>query len=276
MMKIVLYLLLSIPVVCAATDLKPWFGNQNEVEMRATLLYQNFDSLATTAHHRKHNENDEFLTLSAAYPFKCYCGEFEVTTANTHHQNYRWDSFRVTGRYQLKSEAEGNPISAVAGITVCEAFSRALHDLSSFHHGHIECEATLSFGKKFGYPCTNDYIFRWWNVLGYGFGDVGSGWVREDAAFEYKYNERHQFRGFVNTLWGTGNNRLNPHDFKGYGSIKHQSIDVGARYGYIMGCYGTLSIQYARRVYAHNFPKNANLVLLEYYLPFGVQVSTSY
>ena len=274
MIKNVLLLFLTLPLLCAATDLKPWFGNEYEFEFRASFLYQNFNSLSTASHHRfKHTENDGFLTLSIAYPFKHYCGEFEATVADTRVQNYRWDNFRLTMRHQLLSEDEGDIITLTTGLTLTEPFSLALHDLSSFHHGHFEAEATVSLGQEFGFP---DYICRWWNVVGIGTAEEGSPWIREDAACEYKYEDRHLFRGFMNTLWGTGHKGLHPYKFKGYGSIRHQSVDLGVRYGYVLGCYGTLSIAYARRVFAYNFPRNTNLVLLEYYLPFGMQVFTNY
>ncbi len=273
-----LSLFLFITAICAATDLKPWFGNEYETEIRATVLYQNYHSISAPHHHaHKRNENDRFTTFSAAYPFRRYCGEFEVTSANTRHQKYRWDNFRVTGRHQWASEIDGDPLSMVAGLTLTEPLSRALHDISSFHHGHLEGEIHFSLGKKYGYPqCCKDYLYRWWNVIGFGIADVGSPWVRGDAAFEYNYDGINQFRGFINTLWGLGRNNLRIHRFKGYGSIEHKSVDLGIRYGYTLGCFGTLSLQYAHRVYAYNFPKNANLVLLEYYFPFGTQNPSTY
>ncbi len=265
-------LFLFIPFFCVATDLKPWFGTEYEAEIRATLLYQNYDSLAIPHHNSfKHKRNDAFMTLSATYPFRRYCGEFEATAADTRHQKYRWDNFRITGRYQWMDETDGFPLSLVTGITLTEPFSRALHDISSFHHGHIEAEAHLSFGKKYGYSCSNFYIFRWWNVTGIGKAEEDHPWYREDVACEYNYGDVHQFRGFVHTLWGTGKKNLHPHHFKGYGDIKHKSVDVGFRYSYTLGCWGIWSIQYARRVYASNFPENANLALIEYYYPFGSQ-----
>lgn len=272
-----LFLLLFIPLLCEATDLKPWFGNEYEVEIRAKILYQNYDSISIP-HHRsfKHNENDAFMTLSAAYPFKRYCGEFEATAADTRYQRYRWDNFRITGRYQWLTEAHGDDFTLVTGITLTEPFSRALHDISSFHHGHIEGEFTLSFGQKYGFPCSNDYVFRWWNVTGVGTSDVGEPWAREDLACEYNYEDIHQLRGFVHTLWGFGKRNLRPHHFKGYGKINHKSVDLGIRYSYSLGCWGTVSIQYARRVFAYNFPENANLALFEYYFPFGSQPSCYY
>lgn len=269
MNKLKLFLILIfVPHLCWATEHKPWFGNEYEAELRATLLYQNYDSYGRDA-------NDLFTTLSAAYPFRRYCGEFEVTAAHTHHQNHRIDNFRITGRYLWLDDTDSDPYSLVTGITITEPLSRALHDISSFHHGHIEGEVFLSAGKKYGYPCSADYLFRWWNVIGVGVADESCAWFREDAAFEYNYDDVHFFRGFMNSSWGTGNHRLHPHDFKGYGNIQHRSIDLGLRYSY-NSCWGTFSIQYERRVYAHNFPKNANLVLFEYYLPIGNQTSITY
>lgn len=272
-----LCLFLFVPFICEAADLKPWFGNEYEVELRATLLYQNYSSISIPFHHSiKRHANDGFITLSATYPFKRYRGEFEATAAYTQHQKGRWDNFRITGSYLWLDELEDDPLNLVTGIILTEPFSRALHDISSFHHGHIDGEFFLSYGKKYGCPCSKDYISRWWNVIGIGIADFGSPWIRGEAAWEYNFYDAQQLRVFVNTLWGIGKNYIDPHHFKGYGKIKHKSVDLGIRYGYTMGCWGTLNLEYARRVFAYNFPHNANLVLLEYYYPFGTQVYTNY
>jgi hypothetical protein len=269
--------LLWVPFLCEATDRKPWFGKAYEAEIRADLLYQNYREISIP--HKvniKRNENDEFMTLSAAYPFMRYCGEFEATAANTRRQHFRWDNFRFTGRYQWLNEGDGSAFSLVTGITLTQPFSKALHDISSFHHGHIEGEFDLSIGKNYGYCEDTYHSFCWWNVIGIGTSDIGSPWVRGDAGCEYSYEDAHRLRGFINTLWGLGKNNLKHHHFKGYGSIRHKSVDLGIRYGYSLGCWGTLSFEYARRVYASNFPENVNLVLLEYYFPFGNQPFTTY
>lgn len=266
-----------ISSICQGTDFKPWFGNEYEVELRALGVYQNYDDLAVS-HKRdsKHVENDAFMTFSAAYPFRKFCCEFETTLADTRHQHGRLDNFRLTGRYQLLDEQEGDFLSVVVGLTVTQPLSRALHDISSFHHGHIEEENTLSFGKKYGDIGLKDYRYRWWNVFGIGLSDIGSPWMREYAAFEYRYEELHQFRAFINTLWGTGSEKLLRYCFIGYGHIAHRSVDIGLRYEYDSNGWGALSVQYARRVYASNFPENANLISLEYYFPFGSQSTCVY
>lgn len=271
-----LFLLLMAPFICCATDLKPWFGNDYEAELRVTTLFQSYDSLQIPNYHPyAYFSNDTFTTLSAIYPFKRYSGEFEITGAHTHHQSHCIDNYRITGRYKWLDDIE-NRFSLVTSITLGEPMTRALNDVSSFHHGHIEGEACVSFGKKYGFPCSKNYIFRWWNVIGIGIAEEGSTWYRTDAAWEWNFRNRYQLRGFVNMLWGTGKNNLNPHGFRGYGSIRHQSIDFGIRYAYTIVGWGTLNFQYARRVYAYNFPENTNLLLFEYYYPFGTQVHTSY
>lgn len=267
--------LLLLPAICPATDLKPWFQKDCEVEIRATALYQNFNSIATPHHSRRYQGQDAFMTLSAEYPFKRYCGEFEAMAAYTRHQKGRWDSFRFTGRYQWLNEIDQDPFSLVTGLTVIQPLSRALHDISSFHHGHIELEVHLSFGKQYHLHC-NDYLYRWWCILSYGTANVGSDWFRSDLACEYKYAEAHHFRGFMTTLTGWGHQDLCIHTFKGYGPIKHRSVNVGVRYSYEMDCWGTLSLEYARRVYAYNFPEDANFILFEYKVPFGVQYNFDY
>ncbi len=48
----------------------------------------------------------------------------------------------------------------VVGIILTEPYSRALHDVSSFHHGHLEGEFNIAVGMKYGCPCSRDYLFR--------------------------------------------------------------------------------------------------------------------
>lgn len=276
MRSLVIFLFIFISFICEATDLKPWFGNQYEAELRFLFLYQNYFSISISNQHDfKRDENDKFITLSIAYPFKRYCGEFEVVGADTRHQKHNVDCFRISARYQWLDDAK-DPFSLVTSIIVTEPQTRALKDVSSFHHGYLEGEFCISFGKQYGYPGTKEYRSRWWGIFGVGGADEGQPWFRGDAAYEYKLRGVHLFRGFLHTLWGAGHKNLEPKHFKGYGAIKHRSVDVGGRYGFITPCMGTLYFEYARRVYAHNFPKNANLVLLEYYFPFGTQGFTSY
>ncbi len=264
--------LIVFPATNWTTDLKPWFRNDSEVVLRTKLLYQNYDSIATPHHSFKQSDKGAFWSLSAEYPFRRYCGEFEATTAYTFKQKGgRWDNFRFTGRFAWLNEMYGDSLSLVTGLTFTQPFSRALHDISSFHHGHFEGELHLSLGQQYGFQDIDDYRFRWWSIFSAGQADEGNNFYKVDLAGEYKYHNSH-FRGFMHTLMGAGNvnlTRKRIKHFAGYGCIKHRSIDLGFRYELLMGQWGTLAIQFARRVFAYNFPENANLLLLEYRLALG-------
>src|SRR5437868_908175 len=150
MFKIKIFLLCMIPFSIQATNLIPWFGNIYEAELRASGLYQNYDRISSGHHTYKRNANDYFLTLSAEYPFKRYSGEFEATGARTHKQQpIRLDNVRITGRYLWTDQLEGDPFNIVSGIIVDLPLTHAVHDPSSFHHGHIEGELNVAFGKKY-------------------------------------------------------------------------------------------------------------------------------
>jgi hypothetical protein len=269
------HFLLWIPFLCWGIDVKPWINNEYEVEIRTELLCQHFNSVQIPHHDLKRNESDYFLSLSAAFPFRRYRGEFEITGAQTHHQNHRIDNFRISFAYSAMDDREGDPFSLMGGMILSEPLSRALHDISSFHHGHLNAEFFLSVGKDIEFLCDDDNLFRWWNVCGLGCTDFGASWIREDCACEWR-QEVQYIRLFANTLWGLGKRDLRLNCFKGYGPIQHRSVDIGIRYGCCFSGIGTLSVQYARRVYAHNFPENANLILFEYYLPFGSQDPSTY
>jgi hypothetical protein len=273
-----LWALCVLPALCNAADLRPWFGKEYEVELGLSLLYQNYSSLATSCRRQAtQGSNSAFLTLHAQYPFRLYCVEFEATAAASCRQHPGWDNFRLIGRRQLLRESEGLPATLTAGFILTQPLTRALHDISSFHHGHLEGEAFLSLGKSYG-GCAEDedFSFRCWAVGGIGTADVGLPWIRADAACEYNIRNKHKWRLILNTLWGNGKKPLNPCHFKGYGCIHHQSIDCGLRYTYGPCCCGELRAQYLQRVYARNFPDNAHLLFFEYCYPFGVQLPYDY
>ncbi|MDE3046793.1 MAG: hypothetical protein KGI83_00410 [Verrucomicrobiota bacterium] len=57
--------------------------------------------------------------------------------------------------------------------------------------------------------------------------------------------------------------------FHGYVKIRYKSIDVGVRYGYRLGVYGTLRFAYVRRVLAKSYPQQVNSFIFSYLLPFS-------
>lgn len=272
--------LILLPAYIIATDFSPWMTRDFEIEARATALYQTYPRVTTPEGALHHRGDDRFYTLSAESTVSCIpifdqtlCGfnvEFETTIADTHHQHPCIDNFRLTARYLLLDDVmDEDPVTLVVGATMTQAFKHSLHDISSFHHGQIEGELHFTIGKE--EPFMEYWLTRKWAVFGVGMGDIGSVWLRGDAVWERNWLEQHQVRLFMHSLWGLGGDNISLiKSFRGYGPISHHSVDLGARYTYIFCNYATFSFEYSRRVYARNFPEQANLYLISYVYPFGL------
>lgn len=269
-MKLRLWLstILLAPTVLCGTDLTPWLTTDFEIQSRATVLYQTYPYVNATRRKIGNGADDFFSTLSIGGAAFGYSAEVEATLANTRKQHSDCDNVRLTGRYRVFDDIEGeDPVTLTAGLTVTQAFRHSLFDVSSFHHGQIEGEAHVAIGKET--PFQSLWLSRWWSVLGIGMGDKGCAWLRGDVSWERNWCNQHMARVFMHSLWGFGHYNLSNHKkFKGYGPINHQSIDLGGRYTYIFDIGATLSIEYAYRVYALNFPARANLVRLSFLYPF--------
>jgi hypothetical protein len=265
-----IFILTCLPFLMHATELKPWYGNSLVLESRSKVLYQQFNKLATT-HDRKYVSNDVFLTESLNVYLAQYAAEVEMTLAKTHKQHFNIDCLRLTGRYQFMDTVIDDPYSLVAGLTITQAGKPALYDPASFHHGLVNFEAHLSVGKEIASYHT--WLHRYFTVLGVG---ISSGppkskpWFRADFGYLHNFCDAQQIELFINTLFGLGRHNLKVHSFRGYGPVRHQSVDLGVRYTKVLECGAKLIGEYSYRVWAKNFPKNANRVEIAMYYPLGL------
>lgn len=263
-------ILLAASTLSEATELMPWFDTNLQIEARTSYTFQTYPSLAGNRHCRHYSSDDSFLTASLYLSaLEMLNLELELTAAETHKHDFGFDNFRLTARYLWLDDIIGDPVSLITGLTVTQAVHRSLHDPSSFHHGKIEAELHASLGREL--TCHDTWILRWWGALGIGQADVGWPWIRGNFTTEVRVADGQWARGFIHTLWGLGHKSIHsPHSFHGYGPIRHQSIDLGAGYDYRFDIWGTLSLEYAFRVYARNFPKHANRITISYLYPFGI------
>lgn len=255
---------------CAeSTERQPWLGNLYEFEFRPSLLYQSYSHLSSGSSSIKYSSDDLFLNLSLSNSVERFGLEGELVGAKTRRQRYCVDQIKLTGRAVLQDDIAGDPISVIAGLSLSEAFRPALHDVSSFHHGYSEAELFLSVGKEKTFE--SDWVSRWWALFALGTAaDRGSPWVRFNLACERAFCERQEIRLFLNTLWGTGHKQLRFCHFKGYGSVQHQSIDLGFRYTYLLDFFGTASLEYSYRIHSRNFPENTHQLLAQVLYTFGL------
>ena len=214
-----------------------------------------------------------FNVGSAYYNYRTHrnwYAEADLVLATNSRQHFGMDSCFLAGRYHLMDDVGlEDPISLVVGGQLTKATKHGLHNPGSFHHGQFEMGVFVSAGKEF--DCGEFWVWRGWGSLGMGLADVGSPWLVGSLHLENNYRDVHRFTMSLDGLYGMGGDSLHPHMcFKGYGSIRHHSLDAGLSYGYTFDWEGTLSIAYAHRIYARNFPSNVNMFLLSINYPFSL------
>jgi hypothetical protein len=253
---------------CEAIEYTPWLGNFSEFEWRNSLLYQHYSHVASHSTFVKRHADDVFFTTSLSNALPDFGVELELTAARTRKQRGDIDNFRFAGRYVWLDDVAGDPISLTTGAVLTQCFISSLKDISSFHHGRGEAEVFVSLGKEKAQGV--EWGSRYWTVLGIGVADRGSAWVRNNYGFDCRLCQLQEIRLLVNTLWGMGHQRLRLHDFEGYGSLQHQSVDVGVRYTYLIDYVGNISLEYTYRPYARNFPAHTQRVMLTFLYTFGI------
>lgn len=265
-----IFSLVLLPLFVGATEFAPWFGRYGEIELRTTAFFQFYPYIATPIHPNCYSSFDQFCNLSVVSSVDTVSAEAELSFANTRHRSFGFDCVRLTGRYLLMNDIIGDWLSLTAGVTLIGAGYQALRDLSSFHHGTLELETHIAFGKEVSSHCY--WVQRWWGFFAYGVANKGKPWLRGDLTWEKNLCDLQQIQVSVHSLWGIGNRNI--FDFKhfpGYGPFRHRSVELGFRYTFILKRLdGRFSLEYARRLYAQNFPAAANRVMLRLYFPFGL------
>jgi hypothetical protein len=159
-------------------------------------------------------------------------------------------------------------VSLTTGASLRFTNSASLHDVSCPSHANFDFEVNFSLGKEF--DVSDAFAWRLWGFGAIGHANLGSPWVRAIAALETNYDDQHKFAFFAEGSNGYGRHRtVFVDDFNGYAKIRQKSIDVGARYGYRIGVWGTLRFEYTRRVLAKSCPEEVNNFIFSYLLPFS-------
>lgn len=252
-----------------AVNYQPWLGNVYEFEWQNDLIYQNFSKVASNSQLKKYSSNDFFLSSRLSNSKDNYSLEGGFTLARTRKQMWDVDHLILTGKYVWWDDVAGDPLTLTTGLTLSECFVPALRDLSSFHHGRGEAELFISLGAETEQNGTL-WLAKRWGVASIGISERGSPWLRGQLVYEFRLCTYHELGFQLLTLWGLGRERLRPHDFHGYGSIRHQSADVGVKYTYLIPFIGKFSLEYYYRPYARNFPAQAHQAVLSFLCTFGL------
>lgn len=265
----------------SAREWQPWFGNSFEIELYSSYLYQNYSAIQSPDGSCRHSSNDFFAAFGAEtdidgslisaleLPDVGSVGlSFEILLAATSYRSFGFDSALLTLRNLWMDDSIGDSVSLATGFTLIQACQESLHDPSSFHHGKIEGELYIAIGQQS--LSLSTWTSRWSAAAAIGCADVGSPWLRANIDSGYLFcDQQNSICIFANTLWGLGSKNFHCFSFKGYGPIRHQSIDIGLRYNHDFDIWGTLALEYSYRPFARNFPAHANRLLLAYTYPFS-------
>ena len=108
-------------------------------------------------------------------------------------------------------------------------------------------------------------------MMALGFAEKGNPWGRLQMQYEKNYCDMATLYAFAHFLFGFGDKNIHSaHYFKGYGPIKHRSVDLGVGGAKRFESDWIVGLQATYRVYAYNFPKNAFLAKLTVEYPLSI------
>ncbi|MFI5333893.1 MAG: hypothetical protein ACHQT8_01855 [Chlamydiales bacterium] len=268
MMKRVLAAFLASGTL-SALPIEPWLGNQYEFFFDTSYTFDYYDRVKNALGGEKHKSRDNQFLFGLGYTVSPRIETYvEMELARTTRQEFNWRSFAFQSRYLWLDDVSGDPLALVTGVSLRGVNHLSLKDISCPYAAEFDAELNLSMGKE--WSCG-----EFWTLHTYGFGAAGIGqrgapWTRFLLSCEWNWVDRHQLQLFGRGDFGFGKqNFVNVDHFHGYAKVHHQSIDIGASYRRMFRIWGTLSFEYARRVYAHAYPAEVNFFTLAYELPFS-------
>ncbi|MBS0620945.1 MAG: hypothetical protein JSS61_05760 [Verrucomicrobia bacterium] len=193
----------------------------------------------------------------------------ELEFVQTPRQNFGVRSGAIQARYRFLNDISGDdPISLVVGLSLRGVTKHSLQDVSSPYASDFNGEITCSLGREWANK--GHWTTRTYGLVAVGMANRSYPWTRGLYAFEKKWRDTHRLSLFTLGSIGFGpRHHVDVNHFDGWGKFHYQSIDLGATYGYQFSVWGTLSLSYAHRVFARNFPQAVNWIALEYHLPFS-------
>lgn len=254
--------------LCGMED-APWFRRYLLPYVTAGVNYQTYEKIAVDSHPQDHwgSGFEEYLSLYLS-PLSQWCVEIEAITVDDRDRSFGFDSAKITGRYLVLSDIEGDPISLALGLSFAGVSGMGLRDRSMFHQGKEEYEFHVAVGKEV--TCGPIWDWHTWGVVGVGIADRGSPWVWGKVTLAKQLQEWASWSLFVSSRANFGNHKMNLEGrFHGYGALRQNSVDVGGSFIYRLYC-GEIELVYQWRPWGRNCPVNDHQVALSYILPWSL------
>lgn len=252
-----------------AIEYQPWFGNIYEFNFLSRYAYSYFSSVDSALPPLKSTSNDHLLYFGLEIPPSTKVSlDSDIEFTNTPRQSLSFRSVAFQGRYLFYDDIIGDAVSLALGGNIRYTSSRSLKDISCPYYSNCDFEGTLAIGKEV--DCIENWRFRFWGVGGLGMGNRGSPWMFALLALEGNNKESNKWSLFFAGSHGYGRKTVvEINHFYGYGKIREKNIDIGGRFGHKFGVWGTISLEYRRRLFAKRCPKDVNTFAISYLLPFS-------
>ena len=264
-----LYALLLPFIPMAALEVQPWFGDVYEFHFLGSFAYSRFSSFqdAVPPFNQLFQSYVGYLGLDFS-PSPVWSIDGDIQFADTTAMNFNFRSLALQGRYLWLDDIIGDPISLATGASARVTSSPGLRDISCPSHGNVDFEINFSLGKEF--EASNSWLFRTWCFGAVGHANRGAPWVRGIVSVETNIDDQHKWALYASGVNGYGRHvHVDTEHFYGYAKVREKAIDLGIRYGYRLGVWGTLRFEYMRRVLAKSAPQRVNTFLVSYLLPFS-------
>lgn len=252
-----------------ALEKQPWFGDVYEFHLHSGYAFSWFREVNGSVKPLSSTSYDQLLFADLEFSISPqWCIDIEGELARTPRQNFGPRSVAAQARYLWYDDIIGDPCSLATGLSLRYVFPNAVRDVSCPYGSNFDLVANVSIGKEFDFR--GDWRFRLWSYGAVGIANEGSPWLRGIAAFEMNCLDIHKWAWYVDVLKGYGEDTtIDINNFHGYAKIRRTSLDAAVRYGYGIGVWGTLRLEYRRRIVAVRCPEKMDTVILSWLLPFS-------
>lgn len=248
----------------------PWVDQFLQFRFEPSFLYRKYPFVSGGINPSSYSSNDRFTQIKMGGVVLPDADlELLIEFADTAKQRLGTQSIGGQLAYQLLDDYTGSLFSYTPSVNIRFVSSRSLKDVSCIYHYSWNFEVGQALGKE--WSLNESWIFKPYIYLSVGQANKGSPWISSYIHLEGFYNQKHSLAVLCFGYFGFGKYHLvNIDAFNGYAQIYHQSVDLGLQYQYFISqVYGSVTLSYAYRVFAKNFPSNANSFELRYNLPFS-------
>jgi hypothetical protein len=261
------FLLLSAPA--QALEEKPWFYSPYNFHFKTLFDVSFFTNVNNGYNPIGYNSTIYEATFGLVAPVSPTVeAEIEAQFEKTSKLYFGFESAALQIRRLIFNDIAMDPVSFDVGFNIRGVPMYRLRDVAVPYHDIWNFEFNASLGKEF--TREEDWLWRTFLFAAVGQANRGYPWVKANFDLRAKAFKEYIVAMFVRSYFGLGNKTaININDFYGWGMYRHQSIDAGVSFTFLLGPKGELNLSYQHRFYARTYPEDFNYFLISYDLPFS-------